>query len=782
MQNRAYNKSIIREIASSKGRFISILLIILMGVAFFAGIKSSAPDMNYSINKFYDEQKLMDSKIVSSLGLTDEDIELLKNNDKILSYSPSKSIDVNLTNLNSVVKFIENDNNINKFVVVEGRLPQKSGEIALDEQVLNYDSNLKIGDTYTIKSDKDSEENFKTKTFKIVGFVRSPMYIENASRGSTNIGKGTIDYFAVLDGQDLSMDVYTEIYVRFKNVEGIDTYSKEYETKMEQNTKYLETLYKNRNIDRIDEIKSDALKEINKAEKELEDGVKELLKAENQVNDGKGQLLQGKKDYENGVKSFNEEIKNGEDELVKGQNEINKQLNTIKTSEENLNKAKKELDKAREELVSNGINPDSDITSYQNQIKNLKKLVSTYSSISSDIKNTVNNLTEGESIPSDKIVYWKNTISNKSLGLTSLNGLISSLEKNPSNKELALNIALQIDAISLATKNGLTSLETLVAGISQYQSGKAQYEEGLKAIESGKTQLENAQKELDLGKETLEKGKVEGQKELEKAKKQLDDSEKQLEDAQKEIDTNKQKLKDGRDELNKEKEKLNDLDKSEYYFFDRTDNPGYSSYKDSITSIENISTVFPVFFFLIAVLICLTTMTRMVEENRGEIGTLKALGYSNFEISKKFIVYSSIASISGCILGILIGVNVFPFVINYAYQMLFILPKLYIRYYPSYIIQSIIASIVCTVGASVFVLMEELKSKPTDLMKVKAPKSGKKILLERITPLWKRLSFNQKVTLRNLFRYKQRMFMTVFGIAGCMAMLVTGFGLKTSSD
>ena len=782
MQNRAYNKSIIREIASSKGRFISILLIILMGVSFFAGIKSSAPDMNYSINKFYNEQKLMDSKIVSSLGLTDKDLELLRNNDKISSYSASKSIDVNLTNLNSVVKFIDNNNNINKLVIVDGRLPQKSGEIALDEQVLKNNSNLKIGDTYTIKLDKDSKENFKTTSFKIVGFVKSPMYIENSSRGNTNIGKGSIDYFAIVDKDDLSMDVYTEIYVRFKNVENIDTYSKEYESKMEENTKYLKTLYKNRSIDRIDEIKSEALKEINKAEKELEDGEKELLKAQNKVEDGKKQLLQGKKDYENGLKSFNEEIKNGEEELVKGQSEINKQLEIIKASEEELNKVKEELDKARDEFVSSGINPDIELNSYESQVENLKTLVSTYNFISNDIKSTVNNLTEGENIPNDKIVSWKNTISNESLGLTGLNNLISSLENNPSNKELALNIASKIDIINSTTNNVLTSLETLVSGISQYQSGKAQYEEGLKAIKSGKTQLENAQKELDAGKEALEQGKIEGKKELENAKKQLDDSENQLEDAQKEIDTNKQKLRDGREELNKEKEKLNELDESEYYFFDRTDNPGYSSYKYSLTSIENISSVFPVFFFLIAVLICLTTMTRMVEENRGEIGTLKALGYSNYEISKKFIIYSSIASISGCVLGILIGVNVFPFVINYAYQMLFMLPKLYIRYYPSYIIQSIIAAIVCTVGASVFVLMEELKGKPTDLMKVKAPKSGKKILLERITPLWKRLSFNQKVTLRNLFRYKQRMFMTVFGIAGCMAMLVTGFGLKSSSD
>ena len=782
MQNRAYNKSIIREIASSKGRFISILLIILMGVSFFAGIKSSAPDMNYSINKFYNEQKLMDSKIVSSLGLTDKDVELLKNNDKILSYAPSKSIDVNVTNLNSLVKFIENNNNMNKLVVVDGRLPEKSGEIALDSQVLKIDSNLKIGDTYTIKLDKDSKENFNTTEFKIVGFVKNPMYIENTSRGNTNVGKGSIDYFAVVDKDDLSIDVYTEIYVRFKNVENIDTYSKEYEAKMDENTKYLETLYKNRSIDRIDEIKSEALKEINKAQKELEDGESELLKAQNQVDDGKKQLLQGKKDYEDGVKSFNEKIKNGEDELVKGQNEINKQLEIIKNSEKELNDAKLELDNVRNEFISNGINPDEDISSYENQIKGLKSLVTAYNSVSNDIKNTVNTLSQDENIPSDKILYWKSIISNENLGLNALESLISSLENNPSNKELALNIASQIDTISLSTNKVVTNLESLVAGVIEYQSANKQYEEGLKSIENGKIQLENAQNEINFGKEELEKGKIEGQKELDKVKKQIEGSEKELEDAQNEINTNKKKLTDGREELNKEKQKLNDLNKSEYYFFDRTDNPGYSSYKDSITSIENISTVFPVFFFLIAVLICLTTMTRMVEENRGEIGTLKALGYNNIEISKKFIVYASVASISGCILGILIGVNLFPFVINYAYQMIFMLPKFYIKYYPSYIIQSIVASIVCTVGASVFVLMEELKSKPTDLMKIKAPKSGKKILLERITPLWRRLSFNQKVTLRNLFRYKQRMFMTVFGIAGCMAMLVTGFALKSSSD
>ena len=222
------------------------------------------------------------------------------------------------------------------------------------------------------------------------------------------------------------------------------------------------------------------------------------------------------------------------------------------------------------------------------------------------------------------------------------------------------------------------------------------------------------------------------------------------------------------------------IDEVKYYFFDRNDNPGYSEFYDVVKRINSIATVFPICFFIVAVLICLTTMTRMVEENRIEIGTLKALGYSNMEISIKYIIYASLASIIGGILGVIVGFNIFPRVIYTAYNTQYALPNLSIVYYPSYIIQSLVISILCTVGASLLVLKVDLNSTPSTLMRPKAPKSGKRILLERITPIWKRLNFNQKVTFRNLFRYKQRMIMTVFGIAACTAMIITGFGLKDS--
>lgn len=800
MKNRAYNKSIIREILSSKARFISILMIIFLGVAFYSGIKSSGPDLKESINEFFSDKNLMDSKIISSIGLNEKDLKLLEDNDKILDYSATHSIDINLTNTNNVVKFIEYDKkdrtNINKLIVTEGRLPENSGEIALDKNALKENNNLKIGDRYTIESDENLDEYLKNKTFKIVGFVQSPMYIDNMSRGNTNVGKGSIDYFAILNNSDIVMDVYTEIYVRFKNVETLGAYSDEYKIKMEENNKYLENLYSNRVIERIEEVKLDAQKEFDKAYKEIEDGEKKLDSAQKEIDNGKRQLNEGKRQYEQALKEFKNEIENGEKNLAKGQvnlekaqNELDKQKEQILAGENQLKLVKKQLDNVKQEFLSQGIDPTESTQRYEVQIEDLNTLYSTYNGLSNDINQTVEDIKEGNEIPNKKIQYWKSIILTSNLGLSNLSDLVNKLEKNPTNTSLALNISNEIENSSNILSENKFKLETLVTGITNYQQGINTYEEQVKKFNEGKIQLDEAQKQLEQGKEQilkgkkeLEEGKQKGQLELDKAKFKLVTSEKKLLDGEKQIDENRQKLLDGLKDIEKEKEKLNDLDDSEYYFFDRTDNPGYSTYKGSIESLDKIASVFPVFFFLVAALICLTTMTRMVEENRIEIGTLKALGYKDLEISKKFVIYAALASICGSVIGILVGSTILPYIINIAYSSTFTLPEVKINYYTSYIIQSIIASILCTVGAAVIVLKEELRDNPSNLMRAKAPKLGKKILLERITPLWKRLNFNQKVTFRNLFRYKQRMLMTILGISGCMAMLVAGISLEKSNS
>ncbi len=796
MQIKAYKKSIAREILSSKARFISILIIIFLGVAFYSGIKSAGPDMNKTINNLYNTYNLMDSKIVSSLGLNDEDIEVLRNNDEILDFYGTRSIDANLANMSNVVRFMEydNKNNINNFSVVEGRLPEKGGEIALDEQALKLNKNMKIGDKFVINTDEDIMKSFKRTTFEIVGIVRSPMYIEKESRGITPVGKGTIDYFAVLNSSDISMDVYTEIYVRFKNVQGLDAYSDEYKDKMEKNTQYLENLYSNRTIDRVEEVKTKVEKEFDKAYKEIEDNEIKLLKAQREIEDGKERIKEGKKQYNQGLIEFQEKIKDGEADLSSGekkleigQAELNKEKEKFEEGKKQLYESKVELDKAKKEFLNQGINPEKSVSELEYEIENLRKLFNSINVLSSDIKYTVKNIKEGEEIPSEKIQYWKSVVSN--LGLSDMAGLINELERNPKNLDIAINIYKSLDAMDKTVNDNMSNLQLLVAGITEYQQGKSQYEKQLEIFNNSRVKLEEAQKQLDnaniellKGAKELEEGKIQGEEELDKSIKQLNESEQKLIEGEKEINKNKEKLLDARKEVEKkEKENLKNLDKNKYYFFDRNDNPGYSGYKDSVNALDNIASVFPVFFFLLAVLICLTTMTRMVEENRIEIGTLKALGYDDLQISWKFIIYAAIASISGCILGILIGCSFLPVIISNAYGSLYSLPKLIIYYYPSYIIQSMVISILCTVGAALFVIRVELKSKPANLMKAKAPKLGKKIFLEKITLLWKALNFNQKVTLRNIFRYKQRMVMTVLGIAGCMAILVTGFGLKNSN-
>ncbi len=798
-KNNAYNKSIKREISSSKARFISIMAIIFLGVAFYAGIKSSGPDLEMSISDYFDESRLMDSKIVSSLGLNENDLKLLQNNDKIEDYYATKSVDVNMTNTSNVVKFMEYtpDTDMNKLNVVDGRLPQNSGEIALDNEALKDNPNLKIGDTYTIQSDEDTEAYFKKKSFKIAGFVQSPMHIDFLSRGTTTVGKGSIDYFAIINKADLDLDAYTEIYVKFKNTVNLGAYSDEYKDIMEENTEYLENLYSDRVVERVDEVKADAMEEINKGYKEIADGKEKIEKAQKELDDGKEKLENGKKEYKDGVQKLNKEladgkqqIADGEKELKDAQKQINAKKSEIEHGEKELEKGKQELDDAKQKFLTQGIDPTKSTSQYKSQIDGLDTMISTYNSLSSDIEQTAKSTKQGESIPPEKIGYWKAMIINPQLGLSDLTTSINALEQNPTDVQTALSISANIKSRTTELNKNKSKLETLVAGIIEYQQGVKAYEENKATLKAGKSQIEDAQKEIDKNKRKLEESKVEleegGQKgkvELADAKQELEDAEQEIVDGQKEIDENKKKLEDGRKELeDAEKELDEQLDGSKYYFFDREDNSGYSTYKSSIDSLDKIASVFPVFFFLVAALICLTTMTRMVEENRTEIGTLKALGYRDSEIAKKFIVYAMIATLAGSVLGVIVGCSILPRIISQAYSSSFALPSIKVKYYASYIIQSVLCSLICTVGASIVVLKQELHEQPSALMRVKAPKVGKKILLERITPIWKKLNFNQKVTFRNLFRYKQRMLMTILGISGCTAILIAGLALDHSTS
>ncbi|WP_137643187.1 ABC transporter permease [Lactiplantibacillus modestisalitolerans] len=518
-----YLKAIFREIWASKARFASILLIIFLGVAFYTGIRATGPDMSQAAHDYYQRQRLATNSVQSTMGLTSADTQALAKHKAVLRYQSAKYVDVNQLNDNRVVRVSElpNKQRLNRLRVVSGRLPKRANEVVLDNHARKLQPKLKLGSTYRIDSTTKLNQQFNRRTFKVVGFVNSPRYVENISRGVTNVGKGTLDYVVYTRPDTLKQTVATRIDVQFKNLDHVAPYSATYKRLNKQNTRQL----------------------------------KKWLKPQ---------------------------------------------------------AAKRQ-------------------------------------------------------------------------------------------QSLQQRAAAKIDPL----KQTVAQLQTqLPANAPQLVSLQAQ--------------------------------------------------------------------------LKKAQAQVNAIEKPTYLYSDRSDNPGYTEYHENTQRIVALSTVFPLFFIAIAALICLTTMTRMVEELRLQMGTLKGLGYSNAAISAEFMIYGGLAALLGTFFGVLFGVNFFPRFIAQAYGSMYNLPAINVQYLWGDIGIALAIALLCTLGTALVVLRVDLRSLPAQLLQPKAPKAGQTLLLERWHGLWRRLSFNHKITLRNLFRYKQRLLMTVLGIAGCMAMMITGFGLKDS--
>lgn len=326
------------------------------------------------------------------------------------------------------------------------------------------------------------------------------------------------------------------------------------------------------------------------------------------------------------------------------------------------------------------------------------------------------------------------------------------------------------------------------SGRTQLTEGQAQLDAGRSALESGKSQLTDAQTQLALAKQEIADGwsqLAEGEKKLANAQTELAENEQKLQDAQKEYEDGKaeadEKIADAQAELTDAEEAIEGLEPAKWYINSRDDLTDYTGYGENADRMRAIGKVFPVLFFLVAALISLTTMTRMVEEQRTQIGTLKALGYERHSIAAKYLGYACLATVTGSIVGILFGEKVFPYIIITAYGIMYpYMHSVVVPYNVEYALLASLAALACTLFATIFSCYRELREQAAQLMRPPTPKNGKRVLLERMTWLWSRLSFTWKATIRNLVRYKKRFFMTVFGISGCMALLLVGFGLKDS--
>lgn len=818
-------KNIIREIARSKSRFFSIFAIIGISVGFFTGVKSTSPSMVETAERYVHDQHLSDINLISTVGFDDDDITDILNLDSTVEVMPAYMADIVITQdttdyvvrIYSVPEKTEtNKNIINEPVIKSGRMPKNEGECVIEDYYFKS-SKYKIGDTIKINptvEGKDTLNMVKHLEYKIVGTIYDPLYFTYL-RGNTNIGDGAITFYMMISPDDFAYERYTNAFVRTKASDGNrSAFSNEYKNMIEQekpeykklSEKCIErfnntTLYdaKKKLSDAQNEYndkKKEALDKIADGEKKLMEGEQEYYKkiadARKELDDGEKELEEGRQKLEEGEQKYKDGIEEGRKKIEDGQAQYNEGLKQykdgkleyetkIREAESKLEAAEKEFDTQYKKFYIS-TKPDA-----ESKLSLLKTTIDTCNEAISDIEQRLEKLKHSTIIGS---ILEKE-----------INEIEQQLEEY--RKKLA-EYQVQYD-------NGV---KQLADGERQLLEGKAKLEAGRKELESQKAQgeaklndaklkLDKAQTELDNGKLEYQKSVNTGKLELEAARSKLETGERKLErgreELEKQAELGLEEMKSAREQLTEGKytahtqlseaqEKLDDaqkqldaLDSAKWIVNDRDDNPGYSGLTEDAERIDNIAKVFPLFFLLVAGLVCLTTMTRMVEERRTETGTLKALGYSNADIAKKYIVYSALAAVSGSIVGSILGVFTLPYIIVDAYCIMYSLPPTTLVVSWNNLLIASVAGVICICSVSLAACFRDLKLSPAMLMRPKAPKPGKRIWLEYITPLWKHLNFTSKVTARNLFRYKVRCLMTIIGVAGCTALIITAFGLRDST-
>ena len=669
------------------GRFLSVLFIVALGVGFFAGLRETTPDIQLTLDNYYDDHHLMDFKIVSTGGLTEEDVESLKALENIEKVVPSYSVDVLIDGEEVRVSAIEEE--INNVALKEGKMPEKNNECIADA------TKYKIGDV--LKITKMSQEGIlTTQEYTVVGLADSPLYLSR-KMGIASIGTGELETFIYVPRSNFDLKYYTEIYLTAKNSLEEVAYEDGYEEVTNLLLKELEELKPIRETKRYEEIleeatieirkiENEANEEIKKAETELNNALSEINSGRNEINDAKNELMQNEK-------KLNEEEKNGI-----------AQINNAKASwEENYNVFINTLSSLG--LTENTL--DSSLTTLNTEIANLEQILST--------------------LPE--------TDPNYSATKAALDNL--KIEKN--NLETLITTRDTLNTSKTEIENSEKELKTKIS------SARAEIEQARSQIATNEQELDKGYEEYLNGLNTLNEKKAEVEKQIADAKAQLEE-----------------------------------IEKPEWYLLDRTDNNGYSSVWDDAMKVDAIAGIFPIFFIIVVALMCFNTMNRMVEEERGEIGTLTSLGYGNFGIINGYLFYIFFATVIGVTIGLLIGYTLIPNVIYSIYHANYILPKLEInmKLLPFFIIILITLGLMSLIA--IISCLKELKNVPATILRPAAPKAGKKVFLEHIKFLWKRLSFTGKVTARNMFRYKKRIIMTVLGVVGSTALLLTGFGLRDS--
>ena len=707
MARKITRKNFYMEIRRNFGRFISILFIVALGVAFFSGIRASEPSMRITGDAYFDESDLMDIKAVSTLGITKEDVSAVGNVKGVGKAEGAYSADfLNIKNKKQYVLHVMSAmEDMNKITVREGRMPEKAGECLVDDQM-----NYKIGETIKLKSGTDDKvtDTLKTDELKVVVKGNSPYYF-SLSRGSTTIGTGTISGFVVVPEKTFDLDVYTEMYVQVAGAKDLTAYTKAYKEKVKTVQKRIEAITEERGKIRKSELEDKANEKLAKAQKKLDDGKAEskqkLEDAKKQITDGETQVSQAK------------------EKIASGKSQIAAAKQTIDTKQKELDQAKKTYQNGLKELSQGKKQYEQGKAAYDSQ----------YAEAQAKIQ-------AGE----EDLVTYRAELDKGWAGYQTLLNTIEALkaqaaggsgqnpdQENPNQDQENPNQDQELlQKIQVMELQAQETKKTLDAKEQDYQTQKAGLDAAKQKLASGKAELDQAKAKLDASEAKLTSAAASiesGQKQLDVGKAELKAQEQTLQNGETEIAQNEAKLADARKEyedgketseeeiakgekkLADAKEQIKKIKNPKWYVYNRSTLVEYDGFGENANRMRAIGKVFPVMFFLVAALISLTGMTRMVEEQRIEIGTMKALGYGNFSIASKYLGYAFLATAGGSILGVLTGEKILPYIIIYAYEIMYPhIPKIYVPYHMSYAVMASAASIVCTMGATLASCYKEL--------------------------------------------------------------------------
>lgn len=779
MGTKATRKDFYMEIRKSLGRFLSILFIVALGVAFFSGIRASEPSMRITGDRYFDQEELMDIQALSTFGITDDDIDAIEAVEGVERVEGAYSADMlcETKKKQYVFHVMSLPENMNHVTVSEGRLPREIGECLVDD-----DMGYKVGDTITLKSGTDDpiSDTLKQEKYKVVGIGNSPCYI-SFGRGSTTIGSGSVSGFLFVPAKTFALDVFTEVYVQVEGAENLIAYTEEYDKKIETVLDRIEEITGERGRIRKQEIVDDAQAEIDDAKAELEEGKlkaqEELDDAKAQIDDGEAKLTEAKQQIADGksqISSAKTTLNSKDDELTEAKTQYSSGLKKWQEGTEAYEAGLAQFEVAKPEALEEIAKGEAGLEAYRKQLDEAKKEAQ---GKLKELEGQLAYIMSLEPGPEDEDYEelhqkWEEqygaSIEQLETGISEVNKELETLETQEQDYQSKLT-ALNNSKAELAAKE-----QQLADTKAALDSSKQQLSDAYSQIESGKGQLASGWVQIDEKEQELASGEAEiaeNETTLEDAKAEYEEGKKEAED----------EIADGEAKIADAEEELAEIEDPKWYVYDRSNLPEHDGYGENADRMRAIGKVFPVIFFLVAALISLTSMTRMVEEQRTQIGTMKALGYSKWAIVSKYLGYALLATAGGSIIGLLIGEKVLPFIIIYAYGIMYQhIPEILVPYDWAYAIEASIAAVACTMFATVFSCYRELGEQPAALMRPPAPKIGKRVLLEYLGFIWKRLNFTWKSTIRNLMRYKKRFFMTIFGIGGCMALMLVGYGIRDS--